>query len=364
MTLHLPVVWSPAHARHVPGGEVWIGAPIEGDEVPERVDAILASLTAAGATLVEATEHDDEALLAVHDSGLVAFVRDAWAAWHAAGYPDEPGQDRVVGYMFAHPGLIEGVEPLVPSSAAARTGAWAFDTMTPIGPGTWAAARGAVDCALTACDLVLAGAPVAYACTRPPGHHVTRRAYGGSCYLNSAAVTAHRLRDAGYRKVALLDLDAHHGNGAQSIFWERADVLTGSVHVDPEAGWFPHFLGTASEAGSGAGLGANLNVPLSPGSGDDPWLAAMDELVAFARAGGADALVVALGVDAAASDPNSPLHVSATGFERAGHMLGQLAVPTVVVQEGGYEIDTIGVLVLAALEGLEAGVGHARRVLA
>ncbi len=360
----LPVVWSPSHALHVPGGEVWIGAPIEGDEVPERVDAILASLTAAGATLVEATEHDDEVLLAVHDRGLVAFVRDAWEAWQAAGYPDASGQDRVVGYMFAHPGLIEGVAPLEPASAAARTGAWAFDTMTPIGSGTWAAARSAVDCALTACDLVLTGAPLAYACTRPPGHHVTRTAYGGSCYLNNAAVAAQRLREAGCARVALLDLDAHHGNGAQSIFWSRADVLTGSVHVDPAAGWFPHFLGTAPEVGAGEGQGANLNVPLVPGSGDDTWLAGIDDLVAFATGGGAEALVVALGVDAAEGDPNSPLRVSAAGFERAGHMLGQLAVPTVVVQEGGYDVDTIGGLVLSAVQGLETGLRQARRVSA
>jgi acetoin utilization deacetylase AcuC-like enzyme len=356
VTLGLPVVWSPAHALHVPGGEVWIGTSIEGDEVPERVDAIVSSLTAAGAPLVEAVEHGDDALLAVHDAGLVSFVRDSWAGWQAAGYPDEPGQDRVVGYIFPHPGLVGQVEPLVPASPAARTGAWAFDTMTPIGPGTWAAARGAIDCALTACDLVLAGAPVAYACTRPPGHHATRTAYGGSCYLNNAAVAAQQLQDAGVARVALLDVDAHHGNGAQSIFWDRDDVVTGSVHIDPGAGWFPHFLGLARERGAGGGEGANLNVPLPPGSGDDVWLEAVDDLVTFAGRAGVQALVVALGVDAAAGDPNSPLHVSATGFQRAGHMLGQLGVPTVVVQEGGYDVDAIGSLVHATLLGLECGL--------
>lgn len=360
MRLELPVVWSPAHAGHVPGGEVWIGAPIEGDEVPERVDAILAVLGAAGATPVEAVPHEDDALLAVHDAGLVSFLRDAWAGWRAAGYTDDPGQHRVVGYIFPHPGLVGGIEPLVPASAAARTGSWAFDTMTPIGPGTWDAARAAVDCALTACDLVLAGAPAAYACTRPPGHHVTRTAYGGSCYLNNAAVAAQRLRDGGHARVAVLDVDAHHGNGAQSIFWERADVFTGSVHVDPEAGWFPHFLGTASEAGVGDGHGANRNAPLPPGAGDERWLEGVAEIVAAARDHGVDALVVALGVDAAAGDPNSPLHVSQTGYGEAGRLLGALGVETVVVQEGGYDVDTIGSLVVAALRGIETGLSGAR----
>ncbi len=352
MALELPVTWSPAHAGHVRGGEVWIGAPTDGDEVPERVDAILDALVGAGATLVEALPHDDAAVLATHDPGLVAFLREAWARWEDAGYPDDPGQDRVVGYIFRHPGLVDGVDPLVPASAAARTGMWAFDTMTPIGPGTWEAARGAVDSALTACDLVLDGARVAYACTRPPGHHVTRTAYGGSCYLNNAAVAAHRLRTGGHARVAVLDVDAHHGNGAQSIFWERDDVLTGSVHVDPEAGWFPHFLGRASERGASSGVGANLNVPVEPGAGDSAWLDGVDRLVRFARDGQATALVVALGVDAAATDSNSPLEVSREGFRELGRRLSGLSLPTVVVQEGGYDLTTLGGLVLATLEGL------------
>ncbi len=352
MPLDLAVVWSPAHAGHVPGGEVWIGMPTAGDEVPRRVDVVLEALADAGASLVEARPHDDVALLDVHDPELVGFLRDAWHEWQRVGYEEDPGQDRVVPYVFAHPGLTAGVDPVVPASTAARTGMWAYDTMTPIGPGTWAAARGAVDAALTACDLVLAGAPVAYACTRPPGHHVTRAAYGGSCYLNNAAIAAAHLRRGGHPRVALLDLDAHHGNGAQSIFWERDDVLTGSVHVDPEAGWFPHFLGRSVERGAGAGEGANLNVPVPPGTGDRAWLEAVDRLVGFARDGGATALVVALGVDAAEGDPNSPLRVGAEGFREAGRHLGRLGLPSVVVQEGGYDLSTLGPLVLAALEGL------------
>ena len=158
------------------------------------------------------------------------------------------------------------------------------------------------------------GAPLAYACTRPPGHHVTRTAYGGSCYLNNAAVSAQYLRDRGATRVAIVDVDVHHGNGAQSIFWERGDVITCSVHVDPAAGWFPHYIGLAGERGGGAGEGANLNLTLPPGTADDGWLEAIGAATEAVREHGADMLVVALGVDAATNDPNSPLEVTADGF--------------------------------------------------
>lgn len=350
----MPVVWSDAHRLHTSGGEVWIGLPHPADEVPERVELIRRTLEGAGAPLVAAAPHADAALLAVHDAELVEFLRTAWDVWAAAGYVDDPGQEYVVPYIFPHPGLMTR-EPLVATSPSARVGNFAFDTMTPIGRGTWEAARGAVDAALTACDVVLAGEPAAYACTRPPGHHVTRTAYGGCCYLNSAAVSAQYLRDGGTRRVALVDLDVHHGNGAQSIFWERGDVLTCSVHVDPEAGWFPHYLGVAGERGEGAGEGANVNLPVAPGSGDDRWLEAVAAAGAAVRSWGADAVVLALGVDAATADPNSPLEVTPDGFRAAGRIIGALGLATVVVQEGGYDLATIGGLVLAALEGVEEG---------
>ena len=289
----------------------------------------------------------------MHDRALLDFLAGAYADWEAAGLPDDPGQPEVIPYFFAHPGLLGPHVPAVPVATWARTGRFAFDTMTPIGPGTWQAARGGADAALTAADLVLAGAPAAYACCRPPGHHVTRDAYGGCCYLNNAAIAAACLREALGGTVAVLDLDAHHGNGAQSIFYDRADVRTGSVHVDPAAGWFPHFLGFAGEDGSGAGLGANRNLALAPGTGDEGWVAAVEALAGWAA--GARGLVVALGVDAAAGDPESPLAVTAAGFRAGGRALGALGLPTVVVQEGGYDVATIGTLVRAALEGIELG---------
>jgi acetoin utilization deacetylase AcuC-like enzyme len=237
----------------------------------------------------------------------------------------------------------------------ARAGRFAYDTMTLIGPGTWEAARAAAATAVTAADLVLAGEPAAYACCRPPGHHATRASFGGSCYLNNAALAAARLR-AKVARVAVIDVDAHHGNGTQSIFYANPGVLVGSVHVDPGAGWFPHFLGFADETGSGAGAWTNRNVPVAPGTGDGPWLEAVADLADWARAGGAAGLVVALGVDAAGGDPESPLEVTAAGFRAAGRVLGELGLPTVVVQEGGYHLDTVGELVREALTGLEEGL--------
>jgi acetoin utilization deacetylase AcuC-like enzyme len=322
--------------------------PDPGNEVPARAEVIRDALVAAGATLIPAEAHPDEAILAVHDAGLVAFLREAWGLWQEAGYPEDPGQDRVVPYLFPHPGLLAGHDPAIPAAMSARTGLYAFDTMTPIGETTWDAARGAVDAALTAADLVLDGAGVAYACTRPPGHHVTRSAYGGSCYLNSTAIAAQHLRNRGVATVAILDVDAHQGNGAQAIFCDHDDVLTGSVHVDPRAGWFPHFVGFENESGS-----SNRNVALEPGAEDKDWTAAVSTLADWARS--ADALVVALGVDAAEDDPTSPLRVTRDGFREGGRTLGELGLPTVVVQEGGYDLATLGGLVLAALEGIETG---------
>ncbi len=356
MSLSVPLVWSDAHRLHEPGGEIWVGVRTPGTELPARAEAIREALVAAGAPVVAAEPHDDACLAAVHDGALLRFLAGAWDAWEAAALPHDPGQDRVVPYIFPLPGLMSGREPLEPAATWARTGAYCFDTMTLIGPGTWEAARAAADAALTAADLVAGGTRAAYACCRPPGHHVTRTVYGGSCYLNNAAAAAQRLREHGADRVAIVDVDAHHGNGAQEIFWSRADVFTGSVHVDPATGWFPHFLGTAGEVGEGEGRGANLNVPLPPGAGDRDWLRAVATVTRAAQLNGAEAIVLALGVDAAAGDPESPLDVTHAGYREAGRIVGAHGLPTVVVQEGGYDLASIGGLVLAALEGLEEGL--------
>ena len=335
-----PFVWSDDCLGHEPKSEIWVGERTPATEVPARAHAIRDALLAAGAQEIAATPHDNEALLAVHDPALVEFLRTAWDEWSAADLPS----DRVVPYIFARAELTSGRPPATPTAVWARPGLFAYDTMTLIGPGTWEAARGAADAALTAVDLVADGTPLAYACTRPPGHHVTRSLYGGSCYLNNAAIAAAGLV-AHFDLVAVVDVDAHHGNGTQELFRGRSDVLTASVHVDPGAGWFPHFLGFATESDS-----SNLNLPLAPGTSDDDWLAAVRRAAAFVEP--ARALVVALGVDAAAGDPESPLEVTAAGYREAGRILAELDLPTVVVQEGGYDLATIGTLVVETLTGL------------
>jgi acetoin utilization deacetylase AcuC-like enzyme len=351
----IPVVWSPDTRLHDPRHEVWVGVATPAVEVAARVDAILAALE--GRELVAARPHGVEALHTVHDAGLLEFLSTAHDRWTAGGYAEAVGQERVTPYFFPTPGMTAGMPAHRAAAVHGLTGEYCYDTMTLVGPGTWPAAVAAADCALTAVDLVQAGAPAAYALSRPPGHHATPAAYGGSCYLNNAALAARALRDSGRARVAVLDLDAHHGNGTQAVFWERGDVLYGSLHVDPAAGWFPHLFGHADETGAGSGAGATRNLPLPEGAGDEPWLAAVADLAGWIDAAGCDGLVVSLGVDAAADDPEAPLGVTVEGFRRAGEAVASLGLPSVLVQEGGYHLPSLGALVAAYVTGHETGLG-------
>lgn len=343
------VVWSPTTRLHDPQHEVWVGVAIDGTERADRVDAILTALEADGHTLVEATAQPDDALLAVHDPDLVEHLRTAAARWAQGPYEREVGQTRVVPYLFPTPAMTAGI-PVRPAVAVhADAGRFGYDTMTLIGSGTWEAARAAVDCAVQAASAVTSGERLAYALCRPPGHHATPAGFGGSCYLNNAAVAAAQLRADGFERIGIVDVDAHQGNGTAAIFWERGDVRYGSVHVDPGAGWFPHLLGYADETGAGDGEGATRNLPLPEGTGDARWLEGVAELAGWVA--DCDALVVSLGVDAAKDDPESPLQVSADGYREAGRLLGATGLPAVAVQEGGYHLPTLGGLVSAYLDG-------------
>src|SRR4051812_1093500 len=345
----VPVVWSPQTRRHDPRHEVWVGVATEGTERAGRVDAIVDALRADGHELVEAAPQPDDALLDVHDLELIDFLRTAAERWAAGPYAALVGQERVVPYLFPTPAMTAGLPARSAVAIHADAGRFAYDTMTLVGQGTWEAARAAVDCAVQAAGLVSGGAPLAYALCRPPGHHATPAGFGGSCYLNNAAVAAAALQAGGAGTVGIVDLDAHQGNGTAAIFYDRADVRYGSVHVDPGAGWFPHVVGYADETGSGEGDGATRNLPLPEGAGDEPWLAAVAELAEWVS--GCAALVVSLGVDAAADDPESPLQVTADGYREAGRLLAATGLPAVAVQEGGYHLPTLGGLVAAYLEG-------------
>jgi acetoin utilization deacetylase AcuC-like enzyme len=349
----IPFVWSDAVLAHEPFHEVWVGKETPGTEVPYRAHLIRDALVAAGHRELPAAAHDDEVLLDVHEAPLVEWLRTASQAWAQGPYEELVGQTRVVPYVFPTPMMTAGMPWRYPAATHARAGIWCYDTMTLVGPGTFEAARAAVDVALTATDLVLAGDRAVYALCRPPGHHATPAGFGGSCYLNNAAVAAQALTRHG-RRVAVIDLDAHHGNGTQAVFWSRSDVLYASVHVDPGAGWFPHVVGYADEDGDGEGKGTTLNVPLAPGTGDVAWVEAVARVCEAALEFRADAVVVSLGVDAAGDDPESPLQVTGAGFGGAGRLLAALRLPTVLVQEGGYHLPTLGELVrttLAAWDG-------------
>lgn len=349
----MKIVYSPSHASHDIRTATWVGVPIAADEVPERVEVVCRVLEGHGHEVVPVVSHDDVILHRVHDPAMIEYMATAVEVWIQAGYDREPGQPQVTAYAFPLEKVLGGRPLRLPRSPAALAGVWAMDTMTPIGDGTFEGARAAVDMAQTAANLVVGGEPAVYAAARPPGHHAGRDFFGGSCYLNNAAVAVETLLAGGSARVAVVDLDAHHGNGTQEIFYHRGDVLYASVHVDPGEGWFPHFVGFADETGAGDGDGANLNLPLPPGSGDDPWLAAVDRVIDAVAVFAPDAVVVSLGVDAGASDVNSPLEVTDHGFRRAGVRLGGLGTPTVFVQEGGYDLTTIGGLVAATLAGFE-----------
>jgi acetoin utilization deacetylase AcuC-like enzyme len=347
----VPVVWSPTTRDHDPRHEVWVGVTTPATEGADRVDVIQNSLRGAGHRLVRAERQTGDVLAEVHSPELLEFLRTAWTRWQEGPYAALVRQERVVPYLFPTAAMTGGLPARPAVAVHADAGRFGYDTMTLVGPGTWPAALAAVDCALGAVDLVAGGQPLAYALCRPPGHHATRSGYGGSCYLNNAAVAAQALRRSGAERVAVVDVDAHHGNGTAAIFYDREDVVYGSVHVDPGAGWFPHVVGFPDEVGAGAGQGATRNIALPEGTTDGAWLDAVGELAGWVRSRGCTALVVSLGVDAARDDPESPLLVSRDGYLEAGAVLGRTQLPAVVVQEGGYHLPTLGGLVAAYLEG-------------
>jgi acetoin utilization deacetylase AcuC-like enzyme len=352
VTLSMHVVLAPDHVRHDVGTGVWCGVTEATDELPARAEIIATACAAEGAPLVEALDHGLDAMLRVHDERFLTVLRTAYQRWVADGHLETPGIPYVTPYFF--PPVAErggGTRLRGAATIRAEIGFYAMDTMTCIGEGTWTGAKAAADAAATAADLVAGGEHVAYAVCRPPGHHAGPAFFGGSCYLNNAAIAAAQLRNAGTDRVAIIDIDAHHGNGTQAIFWNDATVFYGSVHVDPAAGWFPHTVGHADEIDD---TGTNRNVPVDPGTTDDGWLAACASLMTDVSRFRPDAVVVSLGVDAAGDDPNSPLLVTDAGFGAIGRLLAGLDRPTVFVHEGGYVLQTLARHTLAVLEGFES----------
>jgi acetoin utilization deacetylase AcuC-like enzyme len=348
-----PVFRSDAHLAHTGLIELQGGREIECFERPERAIHIEAALVADGGfELFEPDAFGIDPILAVHDASLLEVVDNAWTDALAAGEAD--GSRPLLPDTFkleAYPGRMQLSG--LPVGAHRRLGAFCFDTATPIVAGTATAARGAVDVALTAAARVAAGASLAYGLCRPPGHHAARRMLGGYCYYNNAAIAAEWLRrEGGFRRVAILDVDYHHGNGTQQLFWERGDVLYVSLHADP-ARAYPYFSGYATERGSGDGDGRTLNFPLPARTGLDQYASALRSGLDAVAAHAPDApLILSLGFDTFERDPIGDLALRTADYHELGSMVASVGVPVVALQEGGYALDAIGANALAFLRGL------------
>ena len=343
----MKTIYSSAQELHDVRMEVTTGAARPPYETPARsravVDAITNSLTG---NIIEPEGFSIAHILAVHTQSYIDFLKTAWDMW-----VEECGSEfDAIPYCFPHRGLWH-VEP---RNIEGKLGYYSFDLSAAIGVGTWEGVLASANCALTAASIVTKGERAAFALCRPPGHHAGKDVMGGYCYINNAAVTAQYLRTSGYDKVAILDVDYHHGNGTQSIFYNRADVLFVSLHADPEDE-YPHFSGYSPETGDQDGAGFNVNYPLAVENTD--WRAysatlasAMQNITDF----GATALVVSLGLDTFEGDPIAQFKLKTADYVQMGAMLANQGLPTVFVLEGGYALTELGVNTLNVLDGFEA----------
>jgi acetoin utilization deacetylase AcuC-like enzyme len=314
-------------------------------ECPERANNVLKVIREQGfGTLVDPLYFEDNKLTRIHAPDYVQFLQDVWPAWLAS---DETGPnarpDTFVG---------AGMRRADTECIAGKLGRYSFDATSPFVEGSWQAIKSSANIALTGADLIKGGERQAFALCRPPGHHATVDYCGGYCYLNNTALATQSLLDGGANKVAVLDVDYHHGNGTQSIFYERNDVLTISLHADPSLE-YPFFLGYADEPGEGAGHGFNFNYPLPFGTAWEQYAVALADAIGEVRRFEPDALVVALGLDTFAGDPTTYFAIETEDFSRMGSAIAALGLQTLVVLEGGYSVEHIGNNTVSFLSGLE-----------
>jgi len=333
------------HAQHQGKVEMFRGALVPCFEVPARADHVLAELQRRqlGAVL-EPQAFDEAALTAIHSSRYLNFLATAWDQWVAL---DAANADKdILPSVWPTRTFRTDIEP---DNFAAKVGLYSYDAGSPFTSGTWVAARAGAHCALSAAQTVLTGDRAAFALSRPPGHHAGADFFGGYCFLNNAALAAQHLRNAGMQKVAVLDVDYHHGNGTQAIFYDRPDVYFASIHGDPRTE-YPFYLGHADETGAGAGLGANLNLPLPRGTDYATWAQALETALAGIAKFGADALVVSLGMDTFEGDPISGFKLKTDDYLRIGERLAKAGLPTVFIFEGGYAVEEVGINAVNVLQ--------------
>ena len=313
-------------------------------EQPRRIEVLKAAAEEAGCRFQPPQDAGLGPIAAVHTPEYLSFLENIYTRWR-----------RIEG---AGEEVIPNIHPAsrtdgYPKSAVGQAGYHQADTACPIAEGTWEAAYWSAQSAITGADLIAGEDRAVYALSRPPGHHAFADLAGGFCFLNNSGIAAERLRAKGFRP-AILDVDVHHGNGTQGMFYDRDDVLTVSIHADP-ARFYPFFWGHAQERGAGQGMGCNLNLPLARGTGDAEFLKTLDTALQRVRSFGTDALVVALGLDASIDDPFQGLAVTQDGFARIGAAIAATGLPVLFVQEGGYLSDTLGANLTKTLTGFQEG---------
>ncbi|HEY9427226.1 MAG TPA: histone deacetylase family protein [Gemmatimonadaceae bacterium] len=336
----LKVLVTPQHHLHHVRERGYVERPVRVERILQQVRSL------AGVEIVDVKEHPEEAITAVHDPDFVRYLRDVSVklAEGQAVYP----------YVF--PIRHRARKPV---DDEVQSGYYCIDTFTPLTHNAYIAARAAVDCALTGADLVRKGEQLAYAVCRPPGHHAESAVYGGFCYFNNASIAANVLSAEG--KVAVLDIDFHHGNGTQEIFYDRSDVLTISIHGDPSYA-YPYFAGFADERGEGAGDGFNHNYPLGENITDDEYLNTLEQALERVETFAPRFLVLSVGLDIAKGDPTGAWAITTDGFERIGGAIAGLGLPMLVVQEGGYDTRVIGRNARSFLSGLQRAIYERRLV--
>ena len=342
----MKTVFSPLHNRRTATTELDGGVLIAPHEKPSRAETILGRVKQE--QLGDVLPPDDfglEPILRVHTPDYVNFLQTCWKDWEAE---DKPGE----AIPAVWPG--RGMRERVPKDIDGRLCYYSLAAETSITEGTWDAACASVNVALTAQALVANGEPAAFALCRPPGHHAHADLLGGYCFFNNAAISAQAFRDQGVKRVAILDVDFHHGNGTQAIFYQRSDVLTISLHGDPDL-VFPHFLGFEDETGEGDGSGYNQNLVYPPGTPFKVWREGLETACQRITEYQPEALVIALGVDTFEDDPISFFKLTSADYVLMGERLAELNLPTLFTMEGGYDVDAIGVNVVNVLKGFERG---------
>jgi acetoin utilization deacetylase AcuC-like enzyme len=341
----MKTVFSPLHAGHAGQMELVAGAIVPGFEKPSRAEIIKARIEAEKlGPILAPSEYDLAAAKRVHRSDYIDFLPTVWPLWQASCKTGS-----AMPFTWPTRGLRGDVRP---QTIDALLGFYSFDAGATFVAGTWAAVKSSYDVALTAAALVKDGEPAAFALCRPPGHHAGAGFMGGYCYINNAAVAAQWFRDQGATRVAILDVDYHHGNGTQEIFYTRPDVLVVNLHGDPMTE-YPFFLGHADEMGAGEGTGFNHNYPLPFETAWEQWSAALEDGCRKVTAYAPDVVLVSLGVDTFEKDPISRFKLKSEDYPKIGRRIAALGLPTLFVMEGGYAVEEIGVNAVGVLTGFE-----------